>query len=143
MLTTAMTTQISTTRTTWAVLIEVAGGIHDAEWAHIDCRLRCGAGAGQGMQRHRCGADTEPNRAQAHGDVGPGSPGGLDAALRQPSVYLLVDLPADPFDQPLGQGIVVPVTEFAMRGCCRRNVLMCTYVHKSKVCCDRLAGQQG
>ena len=64
----------------------------------------------------------------------------LDAALRQPSVYLLVDLRADPFDQPLGQGIVVLVTQFAMRGGRRRDVLMCTYVHKSKVCRDRWPG---
>src|SRR5208283_3906187 len=110
------------------------------EWAQIDCCLGCGAGGGQGMQRHRCGADTEPDRAQAHGDVGPGSPAGLDATLRQPSVYLLVDLRTDPFDQSLGQSIVVLMTQFAMRGRRRRDVLMCTRVHKSKVCRDRWPG---
>src|ERR1700761_5672896 len=104
------------------------------ECAQIDCCLGYGAGAGQGMQRHRRGADTEPDRAQADGDVGPCSPAELDATLRQPSVYLLVDLRADPFDQPLGQGTVILVTQFAMRGCCRGDVLMCPHIHTSRVC---------
>src|SRR6516165_3434071 len=103
------------------------------EWAQIDCCLGCGAGVDQGMQRHGRGADTEPNRAQTHGDVGPCSLAGLDATLRQPCVYLLVDLRADPFDQALGQGAVVLVTQFAMHGRGRGDVLMCSPVHTSKV----------
>ena len=134
MLTTAMTTQISTTRTTWAVLIEVVVDITDA-WNGPRSTAALGTVpvAGQGMQRHRGGADTEPDRAQAHGDVRPCGPAGLDATLRQPGVYLLVDLRADPFDQPLGQGTVVLVTQFAMHGRRRGDVLMCPHVHKSKV----------
>src|SRR5580700_1681387 len=99
------------------------------EWAQDDCCLGYGAGAGQRMQRHCRGADTEPDRAQAHGGVCPRAAGGLDAALRQPGVYLLVDLRADPFDQPLGQGSFVLMTQFAMRGRRGSDVLMCLHVH--------------
>src|SRR5215468_12423584 len=110
------------------------------KWAQIDCCLRCGSGVGEGMQRHRRGADTEPDRTQPHGDVGPGSPAGLDATLRQPSVYLLVDLRADPFDQTLGQGTVILVTQFATRGRGRGDVFMCPRVHTSNVCRDKWPG---
>ena len=81
------------------------------------------------MQRHRRGADTEPDRAQAHGDVGPDRLAWLDATLRQPGVYLLVDLRADPFDQPLGQGALVFMAQFVMHRRRRGDVLMCPYIH--------------
>ena len=86
------------------------------------------------MQRHRRGADAEPDRAQAHDDVGPRGQGGLDAALLQPGVYLLVDLRADPFDQPLGQGAFVLMTQFAVRGRRRGDVLICLPIHASTIC---------
>ena len=55
----------------------------------------------------------------------------------QPGVYLLVDLRADPFDQPLGQGAFVLMTQFAVRGRRRGDVLICPPIHVSTICHGR------
>ena len=53
--------------------------------------------------------------------------------LGQPGVYLLVDLRADPLDQPLGHGPVVRSAEFGMHGCRCSDVLVRPLVHKTKL----------
>src|SRR5882724_4097545 len=107
MLITAMPTQISEMRTTWAVFTDLVLVIREAR---NDPRSSTAFGAaplpGPGLQYHGCGPDAQPDRAQAHGEVRPCGPaeleGGLDATLCQPGVHLLVDLRADPLDQPFG-----------------------------------------
>ena len=138
---TAMTAQISTTRITWLVLTELVLVMTDARNGpkHDSC-LGCDSVGRQGMQRYSRGADAKPDRAQAHGDVRPCGLAGLDATLCQPGVYLLVDLRADPLDQPLGHRTVIRSAELGMNSRRYSDVLMCQVVHGAKIYRDRRPG---
>jgi hypothetical protein len=85
MLTTAMTTQISTTRTTWAVLIEVVVDITDA-WNGPISTAALGTVPVLDKERSVTAVapipmPTEPRPVA----IGPCGPAGLHATLRQPS----------------------------------------------------------
>src|ERR1700746_951162 len=61
--------------------------------------------------------------------------------LCQPGVYLLVDLRADPLNQPLGHGPLVRSAKFGMHGCRCSDVLVPPLVPKTKLYRDRPARQ--
>jgi hypothetical protein len=51
----------------------------------------------------------------------------------QPGVYLLVDLRADPLDQPFGHGPVVRPAKLGMHGCRCSDIFVRPLVHKTKL----------
>ena len=134
MLITAITAQISAIRTTWAALTEWVVVITDAR---NDPRSSTAFGV-TALAGHDCSTTAvapmpSPTEPRPMATFAHAAHAGLDAPLRQPGVHLLVDLRADPRDQPLGHGAVVRSAEFGMRGRRCGDILVCPYVHVAKL----------
>jgi hypothetical protein len=138
MLTTAMTAQMSTISTTWAVLTELVLAIRDARNGPkamdalgttplVD--KACNVTAVAPMPSP---TEPRPMATLAH-TAWPG----LNAALSQPGVYLLVDFRADPLDQSLGHGDVVLTAEFCVDGRRCGDILVCPLIHGANIYSDR------
>ena len=143
---TAMTAQISAMRITWPVLTDLVLVIREAR---NDPRSSTALGAtplaGQDCSITAVApmpSPTEPRPMArfAHADRLSWRAGWMPRCAS--GSHLLVDLQADPLDQPFGHRAVIRLAELGMRARRRGNVLLCQLIHAATLHPRRSVRQQ-